>query len=61
MSGDNVSRREFVGIGAAVAGASLLGEPLLATAAVTSPRAKAASARAAASDRVRFGIIGIGM
>jgi predicted dehydrogenase len=61
MSGDKVSRREFVGIGAAVAGASLLGEPLLATAAVTSPRAKAASARAAASDRVRFGIIGIGM
>jgi predicted dehydrogenase len=56
MSGDIVSRREFVGIGAAVAGASLLGEPLLATA--TAPRA---AARAAASDRVRFGIIGVGM
>src|SRR6476659_1921275 len=58
MSGDIVSRREFVGIGAAVAGASLLGEPLLARAAATSPRA---DTRAAASDRVRFGIIGVGM
>jgi len=58
MSGDIVSRREFVGIGAAVAGASLLGEPLLATAAVTSPRG---ATRAAPSDRVRFGIIGVGM
>jgi predicted dehydrogenase len=47
-----------VGIGAAVAGASLLGEPLLATAAVTSPRG---ATRAAPSDRVRFGIIGVGM
>ena len=61
MSGDKVSRREFVGIGAAVAGASLLGEPLLATAAATSPRANGVSTRGAASDRVRFGIIGIGM
>jgi hypothetical protein len=51
MSGDIVSRREFVGIGAAVAGASLLGEPLLATAAVTSPRG---ATRTAPSDRVRF-------
>ena len=58
MSGDIVSRREFVGIGAAVAGASLLGEPLLATAAVTSPRG---ATRAAPSDRLRFGIIGVGM
>ena len=61
MSRDNVSRREFVGIGAAVAGASLLGEPLLATAAATSPRANGLATRGAASDRVRFGIIGIGM
>ena len=57
MSRDIVSRREFVGIGAAVAGASLLGDPLLANV-VTSPRAVT---RGAASDRVRFGIIGIGM
>ena len=57
MSGDRVSRREFVGVGAAVAGASLLGDPLLAKV-VTSPRAVT---RVAASDRVRFGMIGIGM
>ena len=57
MSADRVSRREFVGIGAAVAGASLLGDPVLAKAATSA----LAATRAAASDRVRFGIIGVGM
>jgi len=57
MSADKVSRREFVGIGAAVAGASLLGEPVLANAAMSAR----AGTRAPASERVRFGIIGVGM
>ena len=57
MSKDTVSRREFVGIGAAVAGASLIGEPIVPA---TAKLARAAS-RAPASDRVRFGIIGVGM
>ncbi len=57
MSADKVSRREFVGIGAAVAGASLLGDPVLAKAATSARTA----ARAPASERVRFGIIGVGM
>src|SRR3954462_8700904 len=56
MSKDTFSRRQFVGIGAAVAGASLIGEPGL-------PSAKLARALtpAPASARVRFGMIGIGM
>ena len=57
MTKDIVSRRQFVGIGAAVAGASLMGEPILPGSA---PLARAPS-RASASERVRFGMIGIGM
>jgi predicted dehydrogenase len=57
MTKDIFSRREFVGVGAAVAGASLIGEPIL-----TRPSTLArAAGRAPASDRVRFGMIGVGM
>ena len=58
MKKETVSRREFIGVGAAVAGASLVGSPLLAA-----PRPKAAwlPPKGAPSDRVRFGMIGIGM
>jgi hypothetical protein len=57
MTQETFSRREFVGIGAAVAGASLIGEPIL-----PGPASLArAMGRTAASDRVRFGMIGIGM
>src|SRR5207249_714871 len=54
---DTFSRREFVGIGAAVAGASLIGEPVLAKASALAD----ASSRLPASERVRFGMIGVGM
>ena len=57
MSRDTVSRREFVGIGAAVAGASLIGEPVVPKVATLTQPAR----HAAASDRVRFGMIGVGM
>ncbi|HSQ30442.1 MAG TPA: Gfo/Idh/MocA family oxidoreductase, partial [Gemmatimonadaceae bacterium] len=57
MAKDTFSRREFVGIGAAVAGAALIGEP-----SVPIPGALARAERLApASERVRFGMIGIGM
>ena len=57
MTKHTFSRREFVGIGAAVAGASILGDPAL-------PRTDVllrAEKLAPASERVRFGMIGIGM
>lgn len=57
MTKETFSRREFVGIGAAVAGASLIGEPVLP---LTGNLAGAAS-RVPASDRVRFGMVGVGM
>src|SRR5687768_11700679 len=57
MIEEGVSRREFLGVGAAVAGASLIGESILPR---TATLTRAAS-RAAASHRVRFGIIGVGM
>src|SRR5438045_1945554 len=54
MSKDQFSRREFLGVSAAaVAGASLAGTPALST--------LASARRLAPSDRVRFGMIGIGM
>ena len=57
MAKNTFSRREFVGIGAAVAGATLIGEPTLPI-----PGALARAERLApASERVRFGMIGIGM
>jgi predicted dehydrogenase len=53
---NNFSRREFIGIGAAAAGASLVGGKL------SRPETVLASAPPGpASDRVRFGIIGVGM
>ncbi len=57
MKKNDFSRREFLGIGAAAAGASLVGQTTLPHVAslATPPR------QAAASDRVRFGIIGVGM
>src|SRR6185312_3509580 len=57
MPKHTVSRREFVGIGASVAGATLIGEPIL----PGSSHVAHAAATAAPSDRVRFGMIGIGM
>jgi predicted dehydrogenase len=54
MSNDQFSRREFLGVGAVVAGASLVGAP------IPNPMA-ALSKRVAPSDRVRFGMIGVGM
>jgi predicted dehydrogenase len=57
MTKDTFSRREFVGIGAAVAGASMMGEPIRSHSAVLRAQAN----RAPASARVRFGMIGVGM
>jgi predicted dehydrogenase len=56
MSKDQFSRREFLGVGAAVAGASLVGGTILPT-----PGAAWQAPRAPASQRVRFGIVGVGM
>jgi predicted dehydrogenase len=55
MSTDQFSRREFLGVGAAVAGASLVGAPIFPKA---SPRQ---GQHGPASERVRFGIVGVGM
>ncbi len=57
MKTHTYSRREFVGLSAAAAGASLAGKPLGPLPAPLLPDPKAV----AASDRVRFGMIGIGM
>ena len=56
MSKDQFSRREFLGVGAAVAGASLVGNPILPSAGPTWQ-----APRGAPSNRVRFGIVGVGM
>src|SRR6266436_557996 len=54
---DTLSRRKFLGLSAAAAGASLAAKTIL-----LEPEPLYASARSvAASDRVRFGMIGIGM
>ncbi|MDQ3995634.1 MAG: Gfo/Idh/MocA family oxidoreductase [Gemmatimonadota bacterium] len=55
MSKDQFSRREFLGVGAVVAGASLVGAPIFPK---PSPRQ---GQRGPASERVRFGIVGVGM
>ena len=56
MTKDSFSRREFIGVGAAVAGASLVaGAPIVTTAMPQQSRS------VSPSDRVRFGIIGVGM
>ncbi|MBI2074045.1 MAG: Gfo/Idh/MocA family oxidoreductase [Gemmatimonadetes bacterium] len=51
------SRREFLGLGAAAAGASLAGKTIV----LSSQPLQATPRPSAASDRVRFGIIGVGM
>src|SRR3712207_2151567 len=56
MGKDHFSRREFLGVGAAVAGASLVGNPIF-----PSPRPAAQAPRGPASNRVRFGIVGVAM
>src|SRR4051812_35268332 len=57
MTKQTFSRREFVGIGAAVTGVSLIGESLIPGEVAFGRAVKPAPARA----RVRFGMIGIGM
>jgi predicted dehydrogenase len=57
MAKHTVSRREFVGISSAVAGAALIGEPILPSVGHLTQ----AMQPGAPSDRVRFGMIGIGM
>jgi predicted dehydrogenase len=56
VSTDRVSRRAFLEIGAAAAGASMVGRPGVPSA-LLQPRLTPVPA----SDRVRFGIIGVGM
>jgi predicted dehydrogenase len=57
MTDDRFSRREFLGIGAVAAGASLAGKAKVPGALVWQPPRRVV----APSDRVRFGIIGVGM
>jgi predicted dehydrogenase len=57
MMPDNFSRREFLGIGAAVASGSLAAKTIL----LTPEPLIAAQRRVAPSDTVRFGMIGVGM
>ncbi len=56
MGKSNFSRREFLGAGVAAAGASLAVKTIL-----LDPVPAFASPQMAAADRVRFGIIGVGM
>ena len=56
MRKDQFSRREFLGVGAAVAGASLVGNSIF-----PNPAPSWQAPRGAPSQRVRFGIIGVGM
>jgi predicted dehydrogenase len=57
MKSKNVSRREFLEVGAVAAGASLAGQKLSAGSQIVRHSARAVPA----SDRVRFGMIGVGM
>jgi len=54
---NNFSRREFLGISAAAAGGTIAAKTIL----LTPEHLQAATRRVAASDRVRFGMIGVGM
>lgn len=56
MTSKDYSRRHFVGLGVAAAGATLVGAPLPLNA-----QSLLRAPRGAASNRVRFGIIGVGM
>ncbi len=58
MNPDNFSRREFLGIGAAAATGAIAAKTVLLN---PEPLIAAQPKRAAPSDRVRFGIIGVGM
>jgi predicted dehydrogenase len=58
MTPDNFSRREFLGIGAAAAAGAITAKTILLN---PEPLMAAPPQRAAPSDRVRFGIIGVGM
>ncbi len=60
MPHDPLSRRRFVGLGAAAAGLSLAGD-LLPPAALAQPAPQPAPRPVPPSDRVRFGIVGVGM
>ena len=57
MTKNGVSRRDFLGVSAAVAGASLIGESVLPRTA----KLTRSAAQGSANNRVRFGIIGVGM
>lgn len=57
MNNDNYSRRDFLGVGAAIAGASIVGRAEGPEPVVLEEPKRVASARAA----VRFGIVGVGM
>ena len=57
MKQNNFSRREFLGISAAAAGGTLAGKTIL----LTPEPLQTVRRSVAASDRVRFGIIGVGM
>jgi predicted dehydrogenase len=57
MPADDYSRREFIGVSAAAAGASLAAK----TIALTPKPLLAAQRRVAPSDRIRFGMVGVGM
>ena len=57
MKQKGFSRREFLGIGAAAAGASLAGKTILPSSQLLEGPARTVSA----SDRIRFGMIGVGM
>jgi predicted dehydrogenase len=55
VSTDNFSRREFISVGAVAAGASLAGKPVIPV------PLRGTTVRVAPSDKLRFGIIGVGM
>ena len=57
MKQNNFSRREFLGISAAAAGGTLAGKTIL----LTPEPLQTVRRSVAASDRVRFGMIGVGM
>ncbi|MDQ3950963.1 MAG: Gfo/Idh/MocA family oxidoreductase, partial [Gemmatimonadota bacterium] len=56
MRKDQFSRREFLGVGAVVAGASLVGNPIF-----PNPSPVWQAPRVPPGERVRFGIVGVGM
>jgi predicted dehydrogenase len=63
MKKSRYSRREFLGLGAAAAGASIIARPILTNPKplFANPTLLFANPIPAASDRVRFGMIGVGM